>query len=301
MQALLKRFFPLTCIAGLILGSVAAPAAAGLFADTAAGPQTMLLDDMALQHQRMTQAVLLIERGKPQAYAQLRDSYVRVTTDMKLLQGGGSSGTCKLPEPAASLKPQVQNLAKALVATDQAAHAILDVEKQQNHIWDAARNISKASPDLQELVGQLLVLRVADRAAPGEVSSISSLSMLLVRLSKSANELALDEEVSPEKAFMLGKDANTFGEIVKGLREGSELLHLSPAKGEAKDKAALISKRFEGITADVNAILQNLQRLIVHKQAVSVIINESAPALHAMQAVRNQLPAGETCMLGGNK
>ena len=69
--------------------------------------------------------------------------------------------------------------------------------------------------------------------------------MLSQRIAKNANALASSDEIDPEVAFLLGKDAGTFRDILNGLLKGSDTLRLSPLRNEeARATLAELSKRF---------------------------------------------------------
>src|SRR4029434_2120380 len=90
------------------------------------------------------------------------------------------------------------------------------------------------------------------------------LEMLSQRIAKNANTLASSDEIDPEVAFLLGKDAGTFRDILSGLLKGSESLRLAPMKSEeARATLADLQKRFTAYESGINAILCNMSRLVV--------------------------------------
>ena len=105
--------------------------------------------------------------------------------------------------------------------------------------------------------------------------------MLSQRIAKNANSLVSSDEIDPEVAFLLGKDTGTFRDILNGLLKGSDALRLSgvQCRGRARDadRAAKAIRRLS--KTGVNAILQNMQRLVVAKQAARGINQESEPLL----------------------
>ena len=104
--------------------------------------------------------------------------------------------------------------------------------------------------------------------------------MLSQRIAKNANSLVSSDEIDPEVAFLLGKDTGTFRDILNGLLKGSEPLRLSGVRNEeARATLSDLQKRFTAYEAGVNAILQNMQRLVVAKQAARGINQESEPLL----------------------
>ena len=109
--------------------------------------------------------------------------------------------------------------------------------------------------------------------------------MLSQRIAKNANSLVSSDEIDPEVAFLLGKDAGTFRDVLNGLLKGSDSLRLRrhQERRGALDLAEL-QKRFAAYDGGVNAILQNMQRLVVAKQAARGINQASEPLLNAATA-----------------
>ena len=89
------------------------------------------------------------------------------------------------------------------------------------------------------------------------------------------------DEIDPEVAFLLGKDAGTtFREILNGLLKGSDALRLSALRNdEARATLAELQKRFAAYDGGVNAILQNMSRLVAAKQAARGVNAESEALL----------------------
>jgi twitching motility protein PilJ len=78
--------------------------------------------------------------------------------------------------------------------------------------------------------------------------------------------------VSPETAFLLGKDTNTFRDLVDGFLNGSDVLHLTASTDpEVKGKLIELQKTFADYQQLVSVILGNLQSFIAAKQAEQLV------------------------------
>ncbi|MDO9188910.1 MAG: methyl-accepting chemotaxis protein, partial [Sulfurimicrobium sp.] len=74
--------------------------------------------------------------------------------------------------------------------------------------------------------------------------------------------------IDPEVAFLLGKDANTFQEMIDGLISGSEDLRLTAVRDpDTRDKLDELSEAFKEFSGHSNTILQSMQELVNSKQA----------------------------------
>ena len=102
-----------------------------------------------------------------------------------------------------------------------------------------------------------------------ELDYANQLAVLSQRIAKNANTLASSDEIDPEVAFLLGKDTGTFRDVLNGLLEGqrSAAPRRRCSDEDARATLAELQKRFTAYEAGVNAILQNMQRLTVAKQA----------------------------------
>ncbi len=89
------------------------------------------------------------------------------------------------------------------------------------------------------------------------------MGMLTQRIGKTANEFQSIEGVNPEAVFLLGKNLNTFQEIVKGLLTGNEELGLpgTPIRKHAERLTTLLAQS-EATRTDAETILSNLQGLV---------------------------------------
>ncbi|HMW78484.1 MAG TPA: methyl-accepting chemotaxis protein, partial [Rhodocyclaceae bacterium] len=110
--------------------------------------------------------------------------------------------------------------------------------------------------------------------------------MLTQRIAKNASAMLVGDVISPEVAFLLGKDTNAFRDILTGLQKGSESLRLNPASdAETKEKLAALETAFKDYQGAVGNILGNMQPLVLSKQAGSRIFRESDDLLKATDAL----------------
>jgi len=117
--------------------------------------------------------------------------------------------------------------------------------------------------------------------------------VLSQRIAKNANALASSDEIDPEVAFLLGKDAGTFREVLNGLLKGSEALRLPGVRNDdARSTFGELSKRFTAYDGGVAAMLQNMNRLVAAKQAARGINAESEALLNDATKLAEQYEGG---------
>jgi twitching motility protein PilJ len=146
------------------------------------------------------------------------------------------------------------------------------------------------------LAEQVSALKLSAGANTREVSASAQLVMLTQRMAKNANALLAGDSIDPEVAFLLGKDTNTFRDLLTALSKGSESLRLGAATdAEQKERLGELEKAFTAYQAAVSGILGNMQRLVNAKQSAQRIFQDSEKLKDAVSA----LAAGYGMELGG--
>jgi twitching motility protein PilJ len=141
-------------------------------------------------------------------------------------------------------------------------------------------NINQGNNALLELAQQVAQQVAQSGASLREVEFANQLAVLSQRIAKNANALASSDEVDADVAFLLGKDTTTFRDITAALVKGSESLRIQAVRGEdARAGLADLQKRFASYETGVNAILQNMNRLLTAKQAARAVNAESEALL----------------------
>ena len=152
---------------------------------------------------------------------------VRTRRVVKLLQRHpGALGPRRRRTPSRVIDNQqsLTTLAKGLDNINQGNNAILELAQQ------AAQQVGQGGGSLRE------------------IEYANQLAVLSQRIAKNANALASGEEIDPEVAFLLGKDAGTFRDILNGLLKGSDALRLAGVRNEeARATLAELQKRFAAL------------------------------------------------------
>jgi twitching motility protein PilJ len=237
--------------------------------------------EMQMLSQRLARGTALAVQGSAPAFEAVKDSRDRFRADLDALVKGGS----------------FKGAAVDAASSEQAQAALNDVTTRWDRVEKNASAVADNQPSLVALAkgleainqGNAALLELAQQAAAQvaqgggtlhEVDFTNQLAVLSQRIAKNANALVSSDEIDPEVAFLLGKDTGTFRDILNGLLKGSETLRLSPVRADdARVTLADLQKRFVAYEAGVNAILQNMQRLVIAKQAARGINQDSEPLL----------------------
>lgn len=238
--------------------------------------QTNLASDLVMHSQRIGKAVPNAIQGNPQAFIQLAQSRTEFNRDLLLLSSGGSFQGQTIGLPEARMKPALENVARMWRRTDQAADTILGMEKELTGFGTTLKNLNQLLPVMLDLSEQIAMLQSEGRPTTREMNAASQVVMLTLRLGRSSNEFLTSDGVNPETAFMLGKDITAFGDLLKSLLEGSEMLRLRPATDpDLREKLQELARVFADYQPEIAGILGNLQNFIAAKRSEQLVFVEN--------------------------
>lgn len=255
-----------------------------------AAQQVAATGQALMQAQRVAKSGTQALLGVPHAFIELKDSVQVFASNARgLAQGDAALNLVPVKE---SYQADVQAMLKQAETTEKNAKAVLKQEDVLIKVAQALRNVNQQSSallDLSETVGSLLM---QDKIIREEIEAITQMGMLTQRIGKSANEFQSIEGVNPEAVFLLGKDLNTFQEIVKGLLTGNEELGLpGTANPQARQQLATLLAQYEATRTDAETILSNLQGLVSAREAQSAVVSDSEPLREKLEALQQRLSA----------
>ena len=255
-----------------------------------AAQQVAATGQALMQAQRVAKSGTQALLGVPHAFIELKDSVQVFASNARgLAQGDAALNLVPVKE---SYQADVQAMLKQAETTEKNAKAVLKQEDVLIKVAQALRNVNQQSSallDLSETVGSLLM---QDKIIREEIEAITQMGMLTQRIGKSANEFQSIEGVNPEAVFLLGKDLNTFQEIVKGLLTGNEELGLpGTTNPQARQQLTTLLAQYEATRADAETILSNLQGLVSAREAQSAVVGDSEPLREKLEALQQRLSA----------
>lgn len=255
-----------------------------------AAQQVAATGQALMQAQRVAKSGTQALLGVPHAFIELKNSVQVFASNARgLAQGDAALNLVPVKE---SYQADVQAMLKQAETTEKNAKAVLKQEDVLIKVAQALRNVNQQSSallDLSETVGSLLM---QDKIIREEIEAITQMGMLTQRIGKSANEFQSIEGVNPEAVFLLGKDLNTFQEIVKGLLTGNEELGLpGTANPQARQQLATLLAQYEATRTDAETILSNLQGLVSAREAQSAVVSDSEPLREKLEALQQRLSA----------
>ncbi|MDQ5961037.1 MAG: twitching motility protein PilJ, partial [Pseudomonadota bacterium] len=160
--------------------------------------------------------------------------------------------------------------------TEKNAGQLLEMEKNLIALGQDVATINNKNPQLLELSEQVAALKLQAGGATREVVAANQLVMLTQRVAKNASALLVGDAIDPEVAFLLGKDTNTFRDLLGALMKGSETLRISAATDtDSRQKLSELDTTFKEYQSAVGGILGSMQRLVLAKQAGANIFRDS--------------------------
>ena len=237
--------------------------------------------EMQMLSQRLARGSALASQGLATGFPAVADSRERFRTDIEALLNGGSIRGVSLDAPSDGALRELLNAVKARWdRVDASAQRLVANQQSLTSLAKGLDSINQANAGLLELAQQAAAQIGAAGGSFREIDHANQLAVLSQRIAKNANTLASSDEIDPEVAFLMGKDAGVFRDILNGLMRGSDALRLSAIRNEdARATLAELQKRFATYDGGVAAILQNMQRLTVAKQAARAINAEAEPLL----------------------
>ena len=238
--------------------------------------------EMRMLSQRLAKASSLALQGNPVAFKQLKDSRDNFSTKLERLTKGGEFDNVAVPPSPDGVQPELLALTKEWEKTDKNAIQLLDMEANLISLGKDVSTINEKNPQLLELSEQVAALKLQTSSGVRDIAAANQLVMLTQRVAKNASALLVGDAIDPEVAFLLGKDTNTFRELMNALSKGSEVLRIS-ATGDADTKLKLteLEANFKEYQTAVGGILGNMQRLVLAKQAGSRIFRDSEELLES--------------------
>jgi len=243
-----------------------------------------------MQSQRLAKSVSQALVGSLQAFSEVKESAAVLAKSVRSLKSGDDSS--RVAAVGDELQSDADKVMPLMERAEKNAATIMSQQAILTQVGAALRTINRQSSDLLEIAETVSSLKLQQNAAPSEISASGQLVMLTQRIGKSANEFLTLEGVSPEAVFLLGRDLNSFKEIVQGLQEGSPELRLAGSKDpQTRERLEALMALYEQTRVQAGAILGNLQGLVSAREAQATIISDSEPLRRSLEELQGKLSA----------
>jgi len=234
--------------------------------------------------QRLAKAAQQASQGNLEAFKQLRESRDEFAAQMNLLLAGGQAAGVSLPPTSSGVRPVLETLNGHWKKNERNAALVITEQNNLLNLGRAVRAINARNPVLQELTDEVAALSVQSGGSARQNALAAQLMMLTQRMAKNANTMLAEDVIDPEVSFLLGKDTNSFRDILLGLSQGSEALRIQRvADAELRGKLAEVDAAFKEYQAAVSSILGNQQQLVNAKRASFDLFKDSEELLRAAE------------------
>jgi len=291
MQALIIALAFLVFVIGVVGMLAIRTTVNGTAYINAAGQMRMLSQRLAKESQQGLQ-------GTGDAFVRLKKSRDEFAGLLDALGNGGSIGGIEVPASSESMKPALDKVTQLWQKMDKNVNLVLGQQKSLVQLGNAVKGINNNNPVLLDLAEQVAALKLQSQAGSREISLSGQLVMLTQRMAKNANALLASDVIDPEVTFLLGKDSNTFRDILQGLSKGSDTLRVSAARDpETVEKLKELDAAYAEYRQAVNSILGSLQPLVNAKAAGRSIVADS----EALLTASDELAVGYEGELAGTR
>jgi len=239
--------------------------------------------EMQMLSQRLARGSALAAQGQASAFGAVKTSRERFKTSLDALMNGGVTRGVSLDTPQDEKTVQLlTEVRDRWQRVDRAAESLIANESSLTSLAKGLDALNSGNNALLDLSQQAAAQIAQGGGSLREIEYANQLAVLSQRIAKNANALASSDEIDPEVAFLLGKDSGTFRDILNGLLRGSDTLRLPAVRSEeARATLTDLAKRFGAYEQGTNAILANMPKLVVAKQAARSINTEADPLMNA--------------------
>ena len=175
---------------------------------------TSAAGQMRMLSQAIAKSAQLALQGNPTAFAELKDGRSNFALLLDRVTQGGTIDEIEVPPSPDTTQPALQAMAAEWEKTSQNSAQVLEQEKNLQQLGKSVGTINAKNPQLLELAEQVAALKLQTGASAREIAAANQLVMLTQRLAKNANALLVADAIDPEVAFLLGKDTNTFRDVL---------------------------------------------------------------------------------------
>jgi twitching motility protein PilJ len=230
--------------------------------------------------QRLAKAAQQASQGNVAAFRQLQESRDEFASLVKLLMNGGMVNDIDVPATPPGVRSALLSLDVEWKKTERNAGLVLAEQRNLVALGEAVKRINANNPTLLGLAEEVAALSVQSSNSLRQNAMSAQLVMLTQRMAKNANTMLAGDVVDPEVAFLLGKDTNTFRDILQALLQGSEAMRIARVSDpEMREKLVELEDGFKQYQSSVSEILGNMQRLVNAKRATRDIFNDSETLL----------------------
>lgn len=231
--------------------------------------------EMATMSQKLAKAAQLAVTGGRTGFSELKESREAFEATLATITNGGQIDGASVPASPSSVKPQLDEVTGIWNKLNKEAKDVANQQVQITRLGTAVTNINQNNAQLLDFAEQVARLKLETHASARDIETANQLVMLSQRMAKNANALLAAETVDPEVIFLLGRDSNSFDELMEQLGQSME----GGANADKYENLKLFGTKHQ---VAVGGILANVQPLLTAKRAGITIFDASTNLLDAI-------------------
>ena len=237
--------------------------------------------ELQMRSQQIAKAAQLALQGEGSAFVELKEGATRFNALVDALQRGGSINGTEVP-PAEAAATELTALRELWTRTDRNVAQLLAESRGLTQLNATVATIDQQNASLLALSEEVVSWKLEEGAHVGQIAQANSVVMLTQRIAKNATALRIAAAIDAEVAFQLGKDAQTFAELIDRLRQ-------SASGNEASARINALAEASHTSLEAITTMLANIQQLVQAKQAGGRIIADAGTLLERTRAVSSVL------------
>ncbi|HEY9106939.1 MAG TPA: type IV pili methyl-accepting chemotaxis transducer N-terminal domain-containing protein, partial [Roseateles sp.] len=277
-------------LSGLVMfGFIGAAVSIGLMLCNAgrSTAQVRAVDQALTNSQRMAKAASNVLLGNRAACAELRESVTALSGVVGNLRTGEGGVLAIAPDV---VRPTLDALWPMVERVGKNANLLQEQQEALAHVDQALGVINSQSGDLLEGAEAASAQALLSGSPATEVSAVGQLVMLTQRIGKSANELLVQDGVSPTAIFMLGKDLNSFKLIIEALLNGNPEMRLNAVRDSVlRERLQALLASYEQTHVQGSVILNRLKGMVAAREAQIAILKDSEPLREGLEQAAAEL------------
>lgn len=222
--------------------------------------------------QQIAKSGQLAIQGREAGFTELQQARNRFAALLEGLTSGGQVSGGQVPPSPASVAPQLAALEEIWLRSSRDAQQLLSQQATLTTLNQSVDTINAHNALLLDLAEEIAALHLQSDADLFDVASANTLVMLTQRLAKNVNSLQVSAAIDPEVAFLVGKDTNSFRDIIAELTQ-------STRDFEIREKLRELDTASAETFGAISNILGNMQFLVQAKQAGTRLFEDSSELL----------------------
>ncbi|WP_018608533.1 methyl-accepting chemotaxis protein [Uliginosibacterium gangwonense] len=206
-------------------------------------------------------------------FTELKESREKFAELLTSVTKGGVVDGVSVPESPASVLTKLKDVQGTWDKIDKDAKTLVEQQVNLTRLSTAVATINGNNAQLLDFAEQVARAKLERNASAKDIDIAHQVVMLTQRMAKNANALLAGESADPEVIFLLGRDSNTFGDLLEQLGK----MNNDEDTTQKLEQLSLFAQRHQ---LAVGGILANIQLLVQAKRSGISIFQDSTTLLN---------------------